>query len=169
MITTVRPLRPSAMPAAAVRRSSLRCSMCARSDSNRLRLASVARRALPCGSRKLRAKPSLTVTSSPMVPVRPMRSSRMTFMSFSFGLSRSLGTVRSREPFRDPNDASLLRSLLYGVGHYADEAGALDGASQFTLLLCRNGGDAARHDLAALRSEERRVGKECRGRWGADH
>src|SRR5690606_21566697 len=32
----------------------------------------------------------------------------------------------------------------------AEEAGALDGLGQFTLLLRRHRGDAARHDLAAL-------------------
>src|SRR6476661_9024619 len=55
-----------------------RASSCARSRSKRLRLASVARSALPRGSRKLRAKPSLTVTTSPICPRRPMRSSRIT-------------------------------------------------------------------------------------------
>src|SRR5690606_37481267 len=41
--------------------------------------------------------------------------------------------------------------LLNSVGHDADEAGALDGLGQLALLLGRNGGDAARNDLAALR------------------
>src|SRR6187549_3671207 len=36
------------------------------------------------------------------------------------------------------------------VGQQAEESRALDGAGEFTLLLGGDGGDAARHDLAAL-------------------
>src|SRR3954447_702002 len=36
------------------------------------------------------------------------------------------------------------------VGKQAEETRALDGAREFTLLLGGDGGDAARHDLAAL-------------------
>src|SRR5690606_31676273 len=68
-------------------------------------------------------------------------------------LSRPLRTVRSREPSATP--AGICSPLLYRVGHEADEAGALDGPGQFALLLGRNGGDAARHDLAALRDVAR--------------
>src|SRR6476661_3829352 len=42
------------------------------------------------------------------------------------------------------------RSLAYDVRQQAEETGALDGAREFALLLGGNGGDAARHDLAAL-------------------
>ena len=41
-------------------------------------------------------------------------------------------------------------SLLHGVGKQGEKAGALDGAGQFALLLGRNGGDTAGHDLATL-------------------
>src|SRR5690606_26609678 len=107
-------------------------------------------RALPWGSRKLRAKPSFTLTSSPIVPVRPMRSSRMTFIwvflvAVPFAQERLGAADHPR-----PQQVRQSRALLDGVGHQADEAGALDGTGQFTLLLGRNGSDAARHDLAAL-------------------
>src|SRR6478736_4592578 len=42
------------------------------------------------------------------------------------------------------------RSLAYDVRQEAEESGALDGAREFALLLGGDGGDAARHDLAAL-------------------
>src|SRR5260221_7814440 len=40
--------------------------------------------------------------------------------------------------------------LANDVGQQAQEPRALDGAGEFTLLLGGDGGDAARHDLAAL-------------------
>src|SRR5215212_8495678 len=40
--------------------------------------------------------------------------------------------------------------LANDVGQQAEETRALDGAREFTLLLGGDGGDAARHDLAAL-------------------
>ena len=46
--------------------------------SKRERLSSVARNALPLGSRKLRAKPSFTRTTSPIWPSLATRSSRIT-------------------------------------------------------------------------------------------
>src|SRR5690606_10437824 len=99
---------------------SLRASMAARSSSNAFRLADVARRALSRGRRKLRAKPSLTVTTSPMAPRLSTRSSRTTFIS------------------------------LHHVGQEGQIAGALDGLGQFALLLLGDGRDARRNDLAAL-------------------
>src|SRR5690606_39893351 len=94
--------------------------MAARSTSKAFRLAAVARRALSRGRRKLRAKPSLTVTTSPMAPRFSTRSSRTTFI------------------------------LLHHVGQEGQIAGALDGLGQFALLLLRDGGDARGHDLAAF-------------------
>jgi hypothetical protein len=44
----------------------------------------------------------------------------------------------------------VLSPLLHDVGEQGEEAGALDGAGQFTLLLGRDGRDAARNDLATL-------------------
>src|SRR5882724_5718861 len=41
--------------------------------------------------------------------------------------------------------------LANDVGQQTEETRALDGAREFTLLLGGDGGDAARHDLAALR------------------
>src|SRR5689334_6473749 len=41
-------------------------------------------------------------------------------------------------------------ALANDVGQQAEETRALDGAREFTLLLGGDGGDAARHDLAAL-------------------
>src|SRR3954468_12847650 len=55
------------------------------------------------------------------------------------GLEDQTATRRSRAKF-----------LLDDVGQEAEEPRALDGAGEFTLLLGGDGGDAARHDLAAL-------------------
>src|ERR1700734_904367 len=41
-------------------------------------------------------------------------------------------------------------ALANDVGQQTEETRALDGAREFTLLLGGDGGDAARHDLAAL-------------------
>src|SRR5262245_35807773 len=45
---------------------------------------------------------------------------------------------------------SMAALLLHGVGQEAEVAGALDGLGEGALLLGRDGGDAARHHLAAL-------------------
>src|SRR3546814_11033875 len=49
--------------------------------------------------------------------------------------------------------SSPARRLLQHVRKQRQEAGTLDRTRQLTLLLGRHGGDAARHDLAALRNE----------------
>src|SRR3569833_537825 len=90
------------------------------------RFALVARSAFFLGSRKLRAKPSFTFTSSPIWPSFSTRSSRITCM---------------------------VVLLLHDVGQQRHEAGALDGVGQDALLLVADGGDAARHDLATLGNE----------------
>src|SRR5690606_15046379 len=125
-----------------------------------------------CGSRKLRAYPSLTVTSSPIWPMRPTRSSRMTFICFLSGavLPGPWARVAVRNPGPSGTPTANRRAvaapaawsssrrrggahaLLHCVGHDADEARPLDRPCQFTLLLGRHRGDAARHDLAALRN-----------------
>src|ERR1700755_2177908 len=92
-------------------------------------LSLVARRAFFCGSRKLRAKPGFTFTTSPIWPSFGTRSSRMTF----------IGMIKS--------------SLRDQVRQERQEAGALDRLGELALLLGRDRGDAARHDLAALRDE----------------
>src|SRR5271154_3893517 len=94
--------------------------------SKRLRFSSVARNALPRGNRKFRAKPSLTRTTSPIWPSREIRSRRMT---------------------------SISASSADHVGQQAQKARALDRLGEFALLFRRHRGDAARHDLAALRNE----------------
>src|SRR5262245_54454564 len=91
-------------------------------------LSLVARKAFFCGSRKLRAKPGFTFTTSPIWPSLGTRSSRMTFI----GMAASLGDQ---------------------VGQEAQEAGALDRLRELALLLGRHRRDTARHDLAALRNE----------------
>src|SRR5215471_21414459 len=91
-------------------------------------LSLVARSAFFCGSRKLRAKPGFTFTTSPIWPSLGTRSSRMTFI----GMASSLGDQ---------------------VRQQAQEAGALDRLCEFTLLLGRHGGNAAGHDLAAFGNE----------------
>src|SRR5258708_17190586 len=90
------------------------------------RLALVARSAFFLGRRKLRAKPSLTRTSSPIWPSFSTRASRITCMA-------------------GPS--------LHDIGQERHEAGALDGVGQDALLLVADRGDAGRHDLAALGNE----------------
>src|SRR3954463_6366924 len=121
------PSTPLASVSATERRSAFCDSMRARLLSNTWRLASLARRALPLGRRKLRAYPFFTFTTSPMAPSFSILSRRM--MSMSIG------------------------SLLHDVGEEAEMARALDRLGEFALLLGRDGGDAAGNDLAPLRDE----------------
>src|SRR6202451_4690613 len=112
--------------------------------SKRPRFSSVARSALPRGNRKLRAKPSLTRTTSPIWPSLPTRSSKITSISTS--------------PLRPPplhrgKDRRVGWSLPDYVRQQPKEARTLDRLGELTLLLRRDRGDAARHDLAALRHE----------------
>src|SRR6185369_15391693 len=90
------------------------------------RLALVARSAFFLGKRKLRAKPSLTRTSSPIWPSFSTRSSRITCMA---------------------------GSSLHDIRQERHEAGALDGVGQDALLLVAHRGDAGGHDLASLGNE----------------
>src|SRR5258706_12193022 len=100
------------------------CDFCVRKYS---RLAFVARRAFFLGRRKLRAKPSLTFTSSPIWPSFSTRSSKITCIS-GFPSAQHVGQQR----------------------HIAR---ALDRLRKQALLARRDGGDAAWHDLAALGDE----------------
>src|SRR3954466_2744438 len=111
------------MASAPFLRSALAVSRCAFWAWKYSRLALVARSAFFLGKRKLRAKPSLTRTSSPIWPSFSTRSSRITCMAVL---------------------------LLHDVGQQRHEAGALDGVGQDALVLVSDGGDAGRHDLAAL-------------------
>src|SRR6185295_2879094 len=101
--------------------SRLRASSCVFWPWKYSRLALVARSAFFSGRRKLRAKPSLTFTSSPIWPSFSTRSSRITCMARS-------GSVQH-------------------VGQERHVAGALDGIGKDALLLVRHRRDAARHDL----------------------
>src|SRR3546814_16827048 len=114
-----------ARPSAAVRRSALSDSIFARLASKTLRLASFARSALLLGNRKLRAKPFLTVTTSPIPPSFSIRSSRMTSIA-------------------PP-------SLLPDVGAQADVASALDRLRTLPLLLGRPPGSPPRTHLPVVR------------------
>src|SRR5437764_5573797 len=91
-------------------------------------LSLVARRAFFCGSRKLRAKPGFTFTTSPIWPSLGTRSSRMTFIGMASSLSDQ-------------------------VGQESQEAGTLDRLGELALLLGRHRRYAVRHDLAALGNE----------------
>src|SRR6185312_445058 len=81
-----------------------------------------------CGSRKLRAKPGRTFTTWPIWPSFPTRSSRMT-------------------------STGMICLLAQRIGQEAQEARTLDRLRELALLLGRDRGDAARHDLAALGDE----------------
>src|ERR1700733_5457802 len=110
-----------ATPSASLRRSRLWASRSTLRVWKYSRLALVARSAFFLGRRKLRAKPSLTRTSSPIWPSFSTRSSRITCMS------------------------------LHHIRQKRHEARALDRVRQLTLVLVRDRGDARRHDLAAFR------------------
>src|ERR1700722_8741745 len=112
-----------AMASASFLRSRLWASRCAFWVRKYSRFALVARRAFFLGNRKLRAKPSLTRTSSPIWPSFSTRSSRMTCMA---------------------------APLLHDIGKQRHEAGAFDRVRQLALILVGNRGDTAGHDLAAL-------------------
>src|ERR1700743_79682 len=111
------------MTSASFLRSRLCASICAFWVWKYSRLSLVARRAFFLGRRKLRAKPSLTRTSSPIWPSFSTRSSRMTCIG---------------------------SPLLHDIGKQRHEAGALDRVRQDALILVGYRGDAAGHDLAAL-------------------
>src|SRR5580704_600374 len=117
-----------------------------------MRLSLVARNALPWGSRKLRAKPSLTRTSSPIWPSLATRSSRMTCMGPPSEDGRRGTDDRGRKNrARARRPPSSVVRLLNHVGQQSEKPGALDGARKLALLERRHRSDTARHDLAALR------------------
>src|SRR5260221_111413 len=77
-IDTVSPFIFSETFAASSRRCRLSATSCVLRVSKTSRFCLVARNAFFCGNRKLRAKPGLTLTTSPIWPRRSMRSSRIT-------------------------------------------------------------------------------------------
>src|SRR6188768_562532 len=97
--TTLRPLIFSATLAASPLALRLLASSSAFMPSNLARLSAVARSALPRGSRKLRAKPSLTRTTSPIWPSLATRSSKITSMVSL--LSDSVDGIGRRHPLRE--------------------------------------------------------------------
>src|SRR4051794_8875550 len=108
-------LRPSIFPATLVASflaSRLRASRSAFMPSNLARLSVVARSALPRFSRKLRANPSLTRTTSPIWPSLATRSSRMTSMFRLLMLCRVdlRGKVRTRGGRRPALQIALAES-----------------------------------------------------------
>src|SRR6266478_8622275 len=67
----------------------------------------------------------------------------------------TIGNRTTRKPYEDLRSAALRPRiadfvLTNNVGQQPKETRALDGAREFALLLGGDGGDAARHDLAAL-------------------
>src|SRR5271169_2108767 len=126
-IFTVTPLSFAARAWAS---SSLTCSAAsssARRAANSATLASVARLALPCGIRKLRAKPFFTLTTSPNWPRFTTFSIRITCMVCSL--------------------------VQIGVRQQGQEARALDGGTQLALVARLCASDARRDDLAVFGDE----------------
>src|SRR5580693_4795992 len=136
------PLSLSARPDASVLSVCERATRSVFMVSKRPRFSSVARSALPRGNRKLRAKPSLTRTTSPIWPSLATRSSKIT----------SISTSPLRPPPLHRGRDVGLSSADY-VGQKPKEARTLDRLGELTLFLRRDRRDAARHDLAALRYE----------------
>src|SRR5688572_5752314 len=125
--------RPSSL--AARSRAFSSCAFCAFSSSARrpskcLMFSGVARFALPWGRRKLRAKPSFTLTTSPRLPRFATFSMRMTCMVLS-----------------------PLFSVQVRVRQQREEARALDRVGQLALIAGGGAGDARRDDLAGLVDE----------------
>ena len=57
--------------------------------------------------------------------------------------------------------------VFAALGH---EAVGLDGSAEFAAMARKDSGcEVLQQDFLALRSEERRVGKECRSRWSPYH
>src|SRR2546425_8917112 len=91
----------------------------------------VARFALPCGMRKLRAKPSFTFTTSPRLPRLATFSMRITCIRISpFGSSVQIRIRQERK-----------------------EARALDRVGELPLVARSGAGDARRDDLSGLVDE----------------
>src|ERR1700722_14029116 len=71
-----------------------------------------------------------------------------------FSRTPTIGDRTTRKPYEDFKvrgaNAADRRALSNHVRQQTEETRALDGAREFTLLLGGDGGDAARHDLAAL-------------------
>src|SRR3954470_23017691 len=126
---TVRPLIFSPSACAPESRSAASFSSSARLSSNSLIAAGVARRAARCGIRKLRAKPSLTLTTSPRLPRLCTFSRRMTCMAFASDL------------------------VLVAVRQHRQEARALDARRQLALEERARAGQAGGRDLAVLVDE----------------
>src|SRR3954452_24913694 len=126
---TVRPLIFSPSACGPASRSAASFSSSARLSSNSLIAAAVARRAARCGIRKLRAKPSLTLTTSPRLPRLCTCSRRMTCMTFASNL------------------------VLVAVRQHRQEARALDARRQLALEERARPGQTGRRDLAVLADE----------------
>src|SRR2546429_2771116 len=79
--------------------------------------------------------------------------------------------ICAQPPFDTPSEferrlRTALRDPSLSVLHWSDSAGAyLDGAGQPAALPA----DGESRVVTLLRSEERRVGKECRSRWAPYH
>src|SRR5512143_2929890 len=123
-ICTVRPssLAPRACASASLAASA--ASSSARRAAKSATLCSVARLALPCGIRKLRAKPFFTLTTSPSWPRLITFSIRITCMVYSL--------------------------VQISVRQQSQEARALHGNAQLTLEARLGTGDASRDQLAVL-------------------
>src|SRR6516162_6740334 len=91
----------------------LRASSSAFMPSNLARLSAVARKALPRLSRKLRANPSLTRTTSPIWPSLATRSSRITSMTVSPSIEhRHSSGPQTRRPAPSCNATANVESSL---------------------------------------------------------
>src|SRR6185436_4858775 len=101
-----------------------------RRSSNSLIAASVARRARLVGIRKLRAKPSLTLTTSPRLPRLPIFSSRITCMA-----------------------SSSSHAVLIRIRDQGQEARPLDRGGELALVKRARARQPSRRDLAVLADE----------------
>src|ERR1035441_4307145 len=89
------------------------------------------------------------------------------------GLPEVAGRARLAGLARRPCRARVCRlSLLGGLSRAAGLSGPVPGVRSVVLLLlaaCVIRGRAVARGLPVVRSEERRVGKECRSRWSPVH
>ena len=64
---------------------------------------------------------------------------------------------------------AIWREILLGTNRAGNSSYCIDGKAQFNMGNLYHDGEGVIKDNILARSEERRVGKECRSRWSPYH